>query len=139
MAGAREPPHLHPRCYDYVVMASAGGSEKAPAWLFNLRANPDVTLEVGAEPSPLWPSRTSPSEPDSSMPSRPRSCARRLPGQAERTIPIISLRRRDRRLILVSEQTVSNRYDARGGVRAYTARAGRRLRHHHGPLRQAQQ
>ncbi len=32
-----------------VVMASAGGSEKAPAWAFNLRANPEVTVEVAGE------------------------------------------------------------------------------------------
>lgn len=30
----------------YIVMASAGGSPTAPAWAFNLRANPEVTLEV---------------------------------------------------------------------------------------------
>lgn len=34
---------------DYVVMASAGGDPKHPAWYFNLVANPDVVLEVGAE------------------------------------------------------------------------------------------
>lgn len=34
---------------DYVVMASAGGDPKHPAWLFNLSANPAVVLEVGDE------------------------------------------------------------------------------------------
>jgi len=34
---------------DYVVMASAGGDPKHPAWYFNLKANPDVTLEVGTD------------------------------------------------------------------------------------------
>ncbi|MEM8707184.1 MAG: nitroreductase family deazaflavin-dependent oxidoreductase [Actinomycetota bacterium] len=33
----------------FVVMASAGGSPRLPAWGHNLRANPDVTLEVGSE------------------------------------------------------------------------------------------
>ena len=33
----------------FVVMASAGGSPTLPAWGHNLRANPEVTLEVGAE------------------------------------------------------------------------------------------
>ena len=30
----------------WIVMASAGGSPKTPNWAFNLRANPDVTVEV---------------------------------------------------------------------------------------------
>lgn len=30
----------------WIIMASAGGSEKPPAWLFNLRANPTVTIEM---------------------------------------------------------------------------------------------
>lgn len=34
---------------DYVVMASAGGDPKHPAWYFNLKANPSVVLEVGTE------------------------------------------------------------------------------------------
>lgn len=29
-----------------IVMASAGGDPKAPAWAFNLRANPEVSLEI---------------------------------------------------------------------------------------------
>ena len=33
----------------FIVMASAGGSPTAPAWAFNLRANPDVELEVKGE------------------------------------------------------------------------------------------
>jgi deazaflavin-dependent oxidoreductase (nitroreductase family) len=32
---------------DYIVAGSAGGSPKDPAWLANVRANPDVTLELG--------------------------------------------------------------------------------------------
>lgn len=33
----------------YIVMASAGGREKPPAWMFNLRANPAVSVEVLGE------------------------------------------------------------------------------------------
>ena len=33
----------------FIVMASAGGDPKAPAWAFNLRAEPHVTLEVGTD------------------------------------------------------------------------------------------
>jgi|tagenome__1003787_1003787.scaffolds.fasta_scaffold20740854_2 deazaflavin-dependent oxidoreductase (nitroreductase family) len=32
---------------DYIVAGTAGGSTKPPAWLANLRAHPDVTLEIG--------------------------------------------------------------------------------------------
>ena len=31
---------------DYVVAGTAGGSPTAPAWLHNVTANPDVTVEV---------------------------------------------------------------------------------------------
>jgi deazaflavin-dependent oxidoreductase (nitroreductase family) len=34
---------------DYIVMASAGGDPRHPAWYFNLVAHPDVVLEVGTE------------------------------------------------------------------------------------------
>lgn len=34
---------------DFIVMASAGGDPKHPAWYFNLVANPAVELEVGTE------------------------------------------------------------------------------------------
>ena len=37
---------------DYVVVASLGGSDDPPAWLHNLRANPDVGVQVGRERFP---------------------------------------------------------------------------------------
>ncbi len=30
----------------WIIMASAGGSEKTPSWAYNLRANPEVTIEL---------------------------------------------------------------------------------------------
>ncbi len=33
----------------YVVVASKGGAPRNPAWYHDLRAHPEVTLEVGAE------------------------------------------------------------------------------------------
>lgn len=33
---------------DYVIVASKGGYAHNPAWLYNLRANPDTTIQVGA-------------------------------------------------------------------------------------------
>jgi deazaflavin-dependent oxidoreductase (nitroreductase family) len=32
---------------DYIVVASNGGSDRPPAWLLNLEAEPEVTLRVG--------------------------------------------------------------------------------------------
>jgi len=32
---------------DYVVVGSKGGSESPPAWLLNLQANPEVSVQVG--------------------------------------------------------------------------------------------
>lgn len=34
---------------DLVVVASKGGYPKHPAWLHNLRANPDTTVQIGDE------------------------------------------------------------------------------------------
>ena len=33
----------------YMVFASAGGSPRHPGWYYNLKATPEVTLEVGTE------------------------------------------------------------------------------------------
>jgi deazaflavin-dependent oxidoreductase (nitroreductase family) len=34
---------------DRVVVASKGGSPEHPAWFLNLKANPDVTVQVGSD------------------------------------------------------------------------------------------
>jgi deazaflavin-dependent oxidoreductase (nitroreductase family) len=34
---------------DYLVVASNGGADRAPAWLHNLRADPDVEVQVGRD------------------------------------------------------------------------------------------
>jgi deazaflavin-dependent oxidoreductase (nitroreductase family) len=36
---------------DYVLVASNGGADQHPAWLHNVRANPDVEVQVGRERS----------------------------------------------------------------------------------------
>ena len=33
----------------WIIFASAGGALKHPAWYYNLKANPDITIEVGDE------------------------------------------------------------------------------------------
>ena len=38
---------------NYIVIASKGGAPEDPQWFRNLLANPDVTVEVGAETIPV--------------------------------------------------------------------------------------
>jgi deazaflavin-dependent oxidoreductase (nitroreductase family) len=33
----------------YIVAGSAGGAPKVPAWVVNVKANPDVTIEIGKQ------------------------------------------------------------------------------------------
>jgi deazaflavin-dependent oxidoreductase (nitroreductase family) len=47
-------PRTHPLVYTrdgdrYLVIASKGGAPTNPSWYHNLRANPEVTVEVGPE------------------------------------------------------------------------------------------
>ena len=41
---------------DYVVVASNGGNDRAPGWLFNLKANPNVEVQIGRRrfPATAW-------------------------------------------------------------------------------------
>lgn len=38
---------------DVVIVASKGGHPKHPAWLHNLKANPDTTVQIGSERRPV--------------------------------------------------------------------------------------
>jgi deazaflavin-dependent oxidoreductase (nitroreductase family) len=38
---------------DYLVVASMGGAPKSPGWYFNLRADPDVEIQVGTKRVPV--------------------------------------------------------------------------------------
>jgi deazaflavin-dependent oxidoreductase (nitroreductase family) len=49
---------------DYLVVASNGGAPKAPAWLFNVRANPDVEVQIGRERRKGAAREVKPSDPD---------------------------------------------------------------------------
>lgn len=49
--------HVVPLAYTiddsrYVVIASKGGARTNPDWFYNLRANPEVTVEMGSESFP---------------------------------------------------------------------------------------
>ncbi|MDL9935252.1 nitroreductase/quinone reductase family protein [Gordonia sp. ABSL1-1] len=48
----------------YLVVASNGGSPRPPAWLANLKANPDVEIQVGRRRIPVRARATYPDDPD---------------------------------------------------------------------------
>ncbi|HTP19521.1 MAG TPA: nitroreductase family deazaflavin-dependent oxidoreductase [Solirubrobacteraceae bacterium] len=48
---------------DYLVVASNGGSDRAPAWLHNLRAKPEVEIQIGRERRPATARIIEPSDP----------------------------------------------------------------------------
>src|SRR5436189_431332 len=49
---------------DYLVVASNGGAEQAPAWLHNVRVNHAVEIQVGRERSKGTARVIEPSDPD---------------------------------------------------------------------------
>ena len=49
----------------YVVVASKGGDPKAPAWLLNLRAKPDVEVQIGRMRFPATATEIGRGDPDS--------------------------------------------------------------------------
>ena len=49
---------------DYLVVASNGGADRAPAWLHNLQADPAVEVQVGRERQPATARVISRSDPD---------------------------------------------------------------------------
>jgi F420H(2)-dependent quinone reductase len=48
----------------YLVVASKGGDPKAPAWLLNLRANPNVEVQVGRRRFPATAAEIGSGDPD---------------------------------------------------------------------------
>src|SRR3954468_20311080 len=82
----------------WVVAGSASGSPKHPAWLFNVEADPNVTIEADAEEFPVTATV------EREGPERDRLCAnhvQQLPNFAEcpkqvgaRAIPMVRLTRK---------------------------------------------
>lgn len=101
--GARSgQPRINPMMYladggRYLVFASKAGSDRNPDWYWNLRANPDVTIEVGEETIAVRATELTGAERDEKY----RVQADRYPGfagyqrQTSRTIPVIALTRRE--------------------------------------------
>jgi deazaflavin-dependent oxidoreductase (nitroreductase family) len=47
---------------DVVIVASKGGFPKNPAWFYNLKANPDTTVQIGSEIRPVHARVAAPEE-----------------------------------------------------------------------------
>lgn len=79
------------------MFASKAGSDRNPDWYWNLRANPDVTIEVDDETIAVHAIELTGAERDEKY----RIQSGRYPGFAayqqktSRTIPVIALTRRD--------------------------------------------
>jgi deazaflavin-dependent oxidoreductase (nitroreductase family) len=48
---------------DYLVVASNGGADRPPAWLHNVKAQPDVEIQIGRERRPASARIVEPSDP----------------------------------------------------------------------------
>lgn len=79
----------------YLIVAAKGGHPNNPAWLYNLRANPSVTVQIGAQASKMRARELGPEEHRILWPralaytSHWRRYARRVP--PSRTIPLVVL------------------------------------------------
>jgi deazaflavin-dependent oxidoreductase (nitroreductase family) len=49
---------------DYIVVASMGGAPRSPGWYHNLRAEPDVEIQVGTKRIPVTARFVMPGDPD---------------------------------------------------------------------------
>jgi deazaflavin-dependent oxidoreductase (nitroreductase family) len=97
--GARSgQPRVNPVVYladgdRYLVFASKAGSDRNPDWYWDLRANPEVTIEVGDDTIAVHATELSGAERDEKY----RLQSERYPGFAayqqktSRTIPVIAL------------------------------------------------
>lgn len=81
---------------DYLVVASNGGADKDPAWLFNLRADSEVEIQIGRERQEARARILGPADPDYERlwkivdeANRKRYSA--YQEQTERPIPIVAI------------------------------------------------
>jgi deazaflavin-dependent oxidoreductase (nitroreductase family) len=49
---------------DYIVVASMGGAPRSPGWYHNLKADPDVEIQVGTKRIPVRARTVLPGDPD---------------------------------------------------------------------------
>jgi len=81
----------------YVIAASKSGAPTNPAWLYNLQANPEVTVELGGEKFRAGATVTSGAERDRlwNHHAEERPEFREYPKMTDRVIPMILLDRID--------------------------------------------
>jgi deazaflavin-dependent oxidoreductase (nitroreductase family) len=81
---------------DYLVVASNGGADRPPAWLHNLRANPDVEIQVARDRRKGVARVLEPSDPDYDrlwqiVNDHNQDRYRAYQKQTERAIPVIAV------------------------------------------------
>lgn len=83
---------------DVVIVASKGGHPKHPAWLHNLRAHPDTTVQVGSERRAVRAREAAPEERARLWPMAVETYSgyRGYQERAQREIPLVVLERRGR-------------------------------------------
>jgi len=94
----RTTPLIHRTDGDrWVVVASKGGAPKNPGWFENLRANPDVSIEVLADTVPVRASTAEGEERDRlwSMMTEVWPAYDDYQAKTERQIPVVVLSRRE--------------------------------------------
>lgn len=81
---------------DVVIVASKGGHPRHPAWFHNLRANPDTTVQVGAERRSVRARVASADERTRLWPKAVQTYSgyRGYQQRTEREIPLVVLERR---------------------------------------------
>jgi deazaflavin-dependent oxidoreductase (nitroreductase family) len=81
----------------FVLIASAGGSPTHPAWYHNLKANPKITVEVGAETFEVVAEELDPVARSVMWPGIVERvpAASRFQSMTARTIPVFLLTRKD--------------------------------------------
>jgi deazaflavin-dependent oxidoreductase (nitroreductase family) len=76
-----------------VVAASKGGADENPSWYYNLVANPDATIEIGADSFPVHATVTQGAERDRLWGDHVRELLQfgEYPSKTDRVIPMIEL------------------------------------------------
>ncbi len=78
---------------DVFIVASKGGYEKSPAWLYNLKANPDTEVQIGNEHRKVHARVATPEEKKRLWPEAVRvyPSYEQYQARTEREIPIVIL------------------------------------------------
>ena len=91
-------PYINPLAYlrdgdRYVIFASKGGAPENPGWFYNLKAHPDVSIEVGTDSVDVRASQAESDERDRLYATQSERSPQFVEYQAKagRTIPVVVL------------------------------------------------